>query len=525
MRRVLIVFLVALALVAIVYRRVPINFFRAESGTFLSLSHSSAEIQQQRVKIFFTTSYGGHYTPLAFLAEFQCAKIAGPARWFWRWRQLFVLALVGAGLFVAAQSIGAVYQLSAVQGSAAATAISAGAIFQAQMVDLVSWPFMILQLIWAGFLVFALYAVVRLAVSANKTRWAWTATMTAYASMHISGVGLVVVCAVAVVTAIFLVGSIRLRAGFHDHRRGMMAALGTMLSLAAAHTWAMVFLQPASNVSLAPQPNFFVAAAKLFLGFVNDLALAGLRTFAAASYAETNSVSIAYSWPYGLLVIAGLVATFCFLLRAAMRNPTPQSLVTFALHAFSIVAFFTVVFMMSARLLRLGSLREAASNLAYFTYSPRYVVQLHFLLIASAAHLVIKLIGRTRGIAVGVSFAVGVAALLAQTEYQASAYPLLAPLSRIEHSVAWKLIVDTARECRSAQLPIPNVPLGALTQEFADLDARMFEPLLRQELHLAAGENIEIVPWDQYLAADRKRYQAAVPSLAALEQKLGVAER
>jgi hypothetical protein len=110
-------------------------------------------------------------------------------------------------------------------------------------------------------------------------------------------------------------------------------------------------------------------------------------------------------------------------------------------------------------------------------------------------------------------------------EYQASAYPLLAPLSRIEHSIAWKLIVDTARECRSAQLPIPNVPLGALTQEFADLDARMFEPLLRQELHLAAGENIEIVPWDQYLAADRKRYQAAVPSLPLLEQKLGVAER
>jgi hypothetical protein len=54
-----------------------------------------------------------------------------------------------------------------------------------------------------------------------------------------------------------------------------------------------------------------------------------------------------------------------------------------------------------------------------------------------------------------------------------------------------------------------------------DEDARSFESLWRHDLHLKPEENIEIIPWEQYLAGDRERYRG-VPSLRLLERKLGL---
>jgi hypothetical protein len=53
------------------------NFLRAESGWFLYHAYSAPEMQQRFVQSFWRGSHGGHYTPRAFLAEFETAKIAG----------------------------------------------------------------------------------------------------------------------------------------------------------------------------------------------------------------------------------------------------------------------------------------------------------------------------------------------------------------------------------------------------------------------------------------------------------------
>lgn len=523
MRRAVIVFLATLLLVAAVYRRVPINFFRAESGWYLFMSHADAETQRQCVRNFFTTSYGGHYTPLMFLAEFATAKLAGASQSFWRWRQLVALALIGTTLFGIVAMIGGVYQLRANQRLAIAAVLTAVSIYQPQMVDLMSWPFMICQLVWIAFFLSALYSVVRLAVSPEKTRWAWIAALTAYASMHALGLGLTTVAATVAVLLVFLAIALRdANSPFHAHRRGIAAALITLMVLGAVHGWAMIHLLPGAKSFAHSQPHMFASMAKLLFGFAGNLALAAMRTFVATSYSEPNEFSLAYCWPYGVLVIAALVASFYVLLRRTL-SAGPPMLLTFTLHAFSIIGFVTLVAMIASRQLGQASLQDAAGNLIYFTFVPRYVVPLHFLLIPSAIHIFILLSRRAPRVMTVVCYAITLAALIAQIEFQATAYRYIAPRSHISHAGAWRLIVATARECRAAKLPLPNVPLVALTQEFSDWDARMFAPLLRRELKLRTEDTVEIIPWSEY-GPVRERY-SSVPSLRLLEEKLQLTER
>jgi hypothetical protein len=86
------IFLLWWILAALVYRHTPINFLRAESGWYLFLSHSSPLVQHNTEKDFWTTSFNGHYAPLAFRAEYETAKLVGTHASFWKWRQITVLA-------------------------------------------------------------------------------------------------------------------------------------------------------------------------------------------------------------------------------------------------------------------------------------------------------------------------------------------------------------------------------------------------------------------------------------------------
>jgi hypothetical protein len=133
----------------------------------------------------------------------------------------------------------------------------------------------------------------------------------------------------------------------------------------------------------------------------------------------------------------------------------------------------------------------------------------------------VRLIQRAPRFSPAAFSALALAALVAQRDFRSTTFVYVAPLARISHASAWGLLLSTVRECRAAQLPVPSVPLGALTQGFSEADARSFESLLHHDLHLKPEEKIEIIPWEQYLAEDRERYRG-VPSLRLLEEKLGL---
>ena len=90
----------------------------------------------------------------------------------------------------------------------------------------------------------------------------------------------------------------------------------------------------------------------------------------------------------------------------------------------------------------------------------------------------------------------------------------------ISHERTWQSIVAMARECRSADLAIPDVPLGALTQEFYDWDLKLFEPLLRADLNLPEGTSMNIAPWTAFAGESPNEYRRQVPSLAEVKKRL-----
>jgi hypothetical protein len=109
--------------------------------------------------------------------------------------------------------------------------------------------------------------------------------------------------------------------------------------------------------------------------------------------------------------------------------------------------------------------------------------------------------------------------------YERRLLPRVAPLNLISHDRGWRLIVASAREAKSAQLPIPNLPIGALTQEFYDFDLRLFEPLLHDELHLPQHERCEFIDWHECRKRLRTDYDRAVPSLRPLMNLLELEQK
>jgi hypothetical protein len=516
-RRALVVLLLSFVLVAAVYRKTPMNFLRAESGWFIYHAHSDPETQSRFQKIFFTGSYGGHYAPLAFCAEFQMARIAGTNESIWKWRQILALVLVGAALAGTVYTIGGVFQLSRFARWTLAAAVAAGSVFRPEMMDFISWPFMILQLVFIGLSVLALYAVIRTVASPEQRRWPWVAAGAAYASMHVSGLGLATVAGVSVVFAgILLVAGRVPSVSCHPNRKRIRSALAVMLCLSIAHGAAMLYLLEAktsSGVGL-----WFLS--KLLLGFTAHLFTTALQTFLGTTLSEPGAQTLASAWPYGVIVIAGAVLLLQEMLRRSLRGPSPLNLVRFALHGSSVSAFLGVIVLTAARQFESASVESAATSLALGASVPRYVVPLHFLVVASAVDVLALLARRAPRFSSGAFFAIALAALVFQVDYRWNSFPYVAPLARISHSSAWSLIVATVRECRAAKLPVPNVPLGTLTREFSDWDPKMFEPVVRRELHLGREEQIEMIAWKNYLQSGRDRYRQSVPSLQLLEQKL-----
>ena len=395
-------------------------------------------------------------TPLAFLSEFATAKIAGALRMFWKYRQVLVLALAGTATFVALDAIAGLF-VDRWRHSLVAGALTAVAIFQPAMVELVAWPFMVMQLLWWTISMVAVYAIARAAADVPASQeWVTVAVAAAYGSMHVSGLGLITV------TAGFA-ALIALRASI---RRKAIVVIGC---LAAAHAAAMVLLLPHGSAAGGGVP----VIGAVFLGRVR----------------KTDAYPAAALW------------------------------------CGSLVAFVVMCLMIGVRLTGEKSLHAAATNLAYLTHAPRYIVPLHVLLLPAATVLLASVVQRWREYAATGCVLLILAAPVAQVQFCSTTYYSIEPLALVSHRKVWRLIRETAQQCRAAHLPLPNVPLKAVTQEFSDWDARMFEPLLRDDLHLAPGEPFPLVEWRDYLNGDRTRYVKAVPALQRLERRLGVSER
>ncbi|MEY2481522.1 MAG: hypothetical protein QOK24_50 [Verrucomicrobiota bacterium] len=504
-------FLGCFIVTAVAYHRTNITFFRAESGWYQFLSHEQPEVQRTYLAFFFTHSYHGHYTPVAFAAEFALTRLAGPHANFWKWRQLLVLSILASAIFLLVCAAARPHRLSKPVTLAAASAVTALFVLQPLMRELVAWPFMVMQLGWMICATLTLLALVQFAAHPEERRWIWFGAAFAYASMHWTGLGAITAAATLFIFYFFL-GGIR-RGRFPDlarHRRPLWIAVAILLGLAALQGLAMIHSfgaskEPASAPGLA-----------LSLGFWIYSLFASVRTLVGPQFLpEPDMNLIAAAWPYGLLAILILAAVLCLLARSALRDATPAARTRFVLQAFSITSFAGFVFLMLAR-----RVIEPGSDFRALLIGSRYLVPITFTLLGSAVVLAVAL-ARRGGVMAAIFFVcLSCAALAANRQHARQVYPAIYPLNMIDHEKTWQSIVAVARECEAAGIPIPNVPMGRLIQEFYDWDLRLFEPLLRDELKLT--EPCRFADWADCRGVNRAQYDAAAPSLRRLTELLGL---
>src|SRR4051794_19067872 len=224
------IFLLWWVLTAIVYSKVESNFLRAESGWYLFMSKSSPAWQKDFLGILATRTFIGHYTPIAFITEFETAKLAGATPAFWKWRQITVAALLATVLFSLVKNSCRVCSLT--PGKSVATAIAATAllVFQPYMTDFIAWPFMVMQLVWLGLTILALLCLIRIVERPTEARWPWLAVSAAYGSLNVLGLGLTTTAATAMVLSGLLFWEYR-----NDRSKRLVVPLTVVLVLSAIH--------------------------------------------------------------------------------------------------------------------------------------------------------------------------------------------------------------------------------------------------------------------------------------------------
>ena len=498
------------------YYQTNVTFLRAESGYFQIVSHSAPAPHYDMLRHFFTHSYNGHYAPLAFSTELELTYLIGPREPFWKWRQLAAVSFLATCLSLLVFSVARIHRLPGWHATVVAAGITAVFVFQPLLREFVAWPFLIFQL--TAFILTALtvFALVQWTKAPTRKSWIWLAAAFSYLSMNAIGFGLATVLATAAVFAACLCG---LYAGklkqFLPVGRTLLAALATLLLFAAAHVICMQVLRPpgihAPTLASVDSPSIDLGFSMMaFLDMMH-----ALISFNPPPY-FANPVVVGNLWPWGLFFLTLAISLLILRARACLREPSTEHLVQFALYCFSITAFFAFLAMMIAR----HVIDSDPSPIYTYLVGSRYLVPGNFMLFGSVAAVAVTASRRAPNAGALLFLILGLTALIAGRQFGVTTYRQIDPRAEISHAKAWRSLASLARECRAASLPVPNVPMAQLTEEFFDFDLKLYEPLLKYSLHLPAEKKIDFEPWEKIRGAELQKYQSVAPSFRELTRLL-----
>jgi hypothetical protein len=513
------VYVASLIAVGTLYYDTNITFLRADSGYYQLLAHLPGAQQKAALRQFWLASASGHYTPLAFSAEFFFTKFAGTDEAIWRCRQISSLALVGAALFCLLVRAMQTLNFSLRASDMTAAGMTLAFLSNPLTTDYVAWPFHILQLEWMLLTILTLWLLLHMVEHPKEKKWPWLTAAVSYASMHALGLGFATVCGTGAVLLILLIGTfLRKLDRFANQQRNLTAAFAILVILTTAHGLCMLMLVTPHDPHHDLAYHFGVGHALGLAGVYVPFAL--LSVFGVIVNPPTTADVVQSAWPFGILVLVAAAIAVIFAIRDCAGRSSAALLARSTLIVFSVIAFFAFLSLISAREWR----DPNALALFGFLVGPRYLLPAVIILLGSFLWCISFAQNVRVSVVVAVSLCLGVATYLAHRGYERRLLPRIAPLNLISHDRGWRLIVASAREAKSAQLPIPNLPIGALTQEFYDWDLRLIEPLLHDELHLPQRERCEFVDWHECRTRLRTDYDRALPSLRPLMNLLQLEE-
>ncbi len=413
-----------------IYWKAPCNFLRAESGYYLNISHDSSAVQHTFLREVATKNYNGHYTPLADAAEFSFAKIAGTKSKPWKNRQLLLVTLLAVTTFLVAVTSTRSLGLSRLTSAVVATAVAALFVFQPNMTDFVTWPFMAMQLLWGIATFAALLALIQMLRRPAEMRWVWLAVCAAYISLHGLGLGLATVAATTLVLWMSL--------PLHPPRsqRTVWIGLAVLLTVSGAHAIAMVALPggaPAGNVT-PWRPGEFLPVA---LGFFWDEALAAAGALVSLNRPNTSAALLADDWAYGGAFLFICLITLFFLLRYGRATRKTETAVLASLNVYGLTLFLAILAMM---LYREISNPSGLAGFSGYLVGPRYLIPVNFAFLGCVTWGLSVILQRSRQAGVVIASVLCLAVVFANLRYEQIVYPRVRPASKIDHEATWKAI-------------------------------------------------------------------------------------
>ena len=444
------------------------QYMRAESGRFLATAARGAGAMGGLLAGFFTHSYNGHYTPIAFGLELLQSAIFGPHEWIWLTRQALVFAVLGVALFRLMRATLPV-----------PIAFAATVVFMAQplMLEIASWPFMVMQLGYLIFFAVTASLLIEFARQPKATTLWWTVSC-GYATMQVCGTGLA--------TAFSLEGCLiglylaaRSRGALTILRRHLVWAIGVLAVLTLIHGALMAHLPPntPATVRVAPLVDF-----ERFGGLLVDTLWAALRAmWGADAFPWPRVEAVTADAAYGFGVVAILVAVGFHLAKRYRHDGTPDRLAQILVYSFSAG---TLLFVVALMVMRGGSDDE----LLGFLIGSRYLILISAPTLVVFASLVM-VVKWPAGLARAISAAVIVTSLSATFVFAYSVKPKVWPRQSISDDrviAASTAYIETAVATHS---PVEDVDMSPVGDGFP-FDLKWYAPIIRKQIGLAPSVDL-----------------------------------
>jgi hypothetical protein len=455
---------------------IHVLFLNAESGLYLEMAFAGPEQQIGFIKTHVIRSYNGHFAPLAFLAELLQSKLFGTSERAWFWRQMFACGLLGsaAGALVAlsARAAGMAQHASWAIGAASAVFL----LCAPRIIELVMWPFMVMQLAMLALTAAAACTLLRFLDRRTPTLFA-VYLLLAYATMHVFGVG-AAISGSALLTGAVVVWLLR-DAGEIDAAtaRRLAQLIAFFFVLTALHGWWMIGGSDAPTESAGPLSvrENVRRFAWLFFGslFAGARALwaRGDMPWPDLSGGDADAVM-------GAALLLGSITVLGAVAQHYRATGARTHLIAFALLAYPLIAMLIYLALITFRLREVG---DAAAILPFLIGSRYVVFPAFFLFMLSAACLLLL----PRVVHLAVVPLAGIAAgwaVVGTAHFVFHHMPAIWPHSQQRTEAAWQQVVATARRDIDAGRPVRNMSLTGVHDEFGT-DLKRRRHLLEHELN------------------------------------------
>ena len=511
------VFLGWLALLYLVYGQVHILFSRNEN-CWLEM-----DVQEGMPGIFaklrfaFTNSYNGHYTPLFFCLELAYTALFGISEAWWRFSQLFMLALLAVALME-------LFDLPAQQISHRRTirfwvsfGLTAPFIFSPLIIDFEGWPFESGQVLWAALTVASVTWASKAILESKDGKVSMRALSISFAlgygSLHILGLGVSTMAGWFAVWFVLLFDAFQRKLpAAYLQRLGVVGGIGMVVTIAHGSLMFLLLQKPA-----VPPPYAALGFRHFIfqsLGYTSNLLVDSLRAlWGADGWPYPHGEFLPQDWAYGLGAILLLATCGSFWFLSHRARPAPTTLCRVCWLIFSFASFCMYVLMVGVRILK------GEGPWMNFLLGPRYLWVAALLLFGAISSFASLLRLRDVRLTALLSLLLAGSCISGNLVYQYRVVPKVWPLATLSHEKTWRELASMTHELNKAGLPIPDLSLGVMCAEF-NPSMQRFDPMLRALAGIGANARLSWLEPSQITPDIWSDMKSKSPALIALTHRV-----